>query len=177
MDTKSWNLNIVCWILGCPWCSACRVSLIDCLVTLWGWWGAITILTGDDYEFILETIWIGAGVILFIGSSSVIPSSITCGSLTQSESLTRIPLLASALSLYVISAAMWGLSSSVLRACRDDLFAIWLNLVLPSGNWKTLLMWTLPWGLFYGYFNPKLSMWYVYGGIFISLLVAGILSQ
>ena len=60
MDTESQNLRFVCWILGSPWCPACRASLIDCLVTLWGWWGAITILTGDNFEFILETIWIRA---------------------------------------------------------------------------------------------------------------------
>ena len=33
MDTESQNLSIVCWILGRLWCPACRVSLIECLVT------------------------------------------------------------------------------------------------------------------------------------------------
>ena len=72
----------------------------------------------------LETMWIGAGVILFLASSSVIPSFIASGNLRNSESLTRIPFLVFPLSLYVIYAAMLGLSSRVLSACKDDLFAM-----------------------------------------------------
>ena len=56
-----------------------------------------------------------------LASSNVIPASISSGNLRNSQSLTRMPLLASALSLYVISAAMLGLSLRVLRACNTDL--------------------------------------------------------
>ena len=65
--------------------------------------------------------WIGAGVIRFLASSNVNPAFITSGNLRNSESLTIIQLLASALSLYVISAAMLGLSLRVLRACNADI--------------------------------------------------------
>ena len=132
---------------------------MDCLVLMCGRCGAITILTGEDFELTLATICTAAGVMNFWVSFIEIPASMTLGSLRNSFSFIRTPLLTSALNLYVTSAAICGLSWSVLRAWRDDYLAMKLNSLLPSGNWKTLFIWTFPLGLFSGCWIPMFSIW------------------
>ena len=89
---------------------------------IWGQCGAITILTGDDLELKSTTKCNGAGIMNFLASLRVIPASMTSGSLRNFVNFTFAPILTSALSFYMSSAAMYSLSCSVFRALRDDLF-------------------------------------------------------
>ena len=80
---------------------------------------AITILTGDDFEFKFATMCRGAGHMNFWAFWSVIPASMTSGSLKKSMNLTWTLLLTSALNLYVTFAAMCGFVCKVFNACSD----------------------------------------------------------
>ena len=60
---------------------------------MWGLWGAITILTGDDFELTLATMCNRAGLMDFRASLRVIPASMTSGSLRKSVNLPKNQLL------------------------------------------------------------------------------------
>jgi len=90
--------------------------------------------------------------------SIVIPASITSGSLRKSDNLMRTPLLTSALSLWVTSFAMAGLSINVFNADSELIFAVYANSLLPCGGLKTLLMCTCPLGLLGGCCIPRFSV-------------------
>ena len=124
-------LSMVLWSDGNPWGPAERLSFMDCLVMECCLCGAITILTGELLEFALATKCSGAGHMNSLAFSIVIPASMTSGSLRKSDNFMRTPLLTSALSLWVTSFAMAGLSFSVLNAeselillCKQILYSL-----------------------------------------------------
>merc|ERR1712240_493934 len=89
---------------GSPWSQIADIkdpsgSLIDCLVIVCCLWGAITILTGELFEFTFATRCNGAGRINSWAFSIVIPACLTSGNCRNSESFTRTPLVTSALNL------------------------------------------------------------------------------
>ena len=97
---------------------------MDCLVMVCCLCGAITILTGELLELAFATKWSGAGHMNSLAFSIVIPASMTSGSLRKSDNFMRTPLLTSALSLWVTSFAMAGLSFNVLNADSELIFAV-----------------------------------------------------
>merc|ERR1712120_134541 len=149
---------ILVWSSGVMVIHAERLSLIDCLVIVCCLCGAITILTGELFELAFATKWSGAGHMNSLVFSIVIPASITSGNFRKSDSLMRTPLLTSALSLWVTSFAMAGLSFNVLNADSELNFAVYANSLFPCGGLKTLLMCTCPLGLLGGCGIPRVSM-------------------